>query len=83
MDIYFGASAVQKYGRRVLENLGGRTISTNIFDADAPGGLIYEARQLDIDIEEFVAVLEGLCYNGLAKELDDETFAICKLHLNV
>lgn len=73
---YFGKEAFEKFGDLVKDNLSGKTVSKRIDLADDPGGLIYEADKLGIDKFELLECLEGMCYNGLAREIDDSTYKV-------
>lgn len=68
-DDYFGAKEFKQYGKLVHDNLSGKTISKRSADAEEPGGLIYEADKLGIDMYDLLRTLEGMCFNGLAREL--------------
>lgn len=73
---YFGKEAFEKYGDLVKDNLSGKTVSKRIALANDPGGLIYEADMLGIDKFDLLECLEGMCYNGLAQEIDDSTYKV-------
>ena len=70
-DSYFGESAYNKYSQLIKKNLAGKTVSKRRDTAEEPGGLIYEANQLGIDMWDLLEALEGMCYNGDAFEIDD------------
>lgn len=75
-DSYFGESAYKKYSQLIKKNLAGKTISKRKDLGELPGGLVYEARQLNIDMWDLLEALEGMCYNGDAFEIDDSTYKI-------
>ncbi len=71
--IEFGKDKAEKYGKQITSVLSGKTISKRKDKAEEPGGLIYEAKQLNIDMWDFLEALEGMCYAGTAREIDDST----------
>lgn len=74
---YFGKEEYEKYHDLVRDRLSGTTVSKSVIPAKDPGGLIYEADRLGIeDFYELLGCLEGMCYNGEAKEIDDSTYFI-------
>ena len=73
---YFGQEMSKKYGDLIADNLAGKTISKRIVDADKPGGIKYEAENLGIDLYDLLEALEGMCYEGRAREIDDSTYRI-------
>lgn len=73
---YFGQEAAEKYGDLIVENLSGKKISKRRDLAEEPGGLIYEANQLGIDMWDLLEALEGLCHEGKAREIDDSTYFV-------
>ena len=75
-DDYFGQTAAARYGNMISDNLKGQTISKRKDLAEAPGGLIYEANVMGIDMWELLEALEGMCREGRARELDDSTYKI-------
>ena len=75
-DSYFGESAYKKYSQLIKKNLAGKTISKRKDLGELPGGLVYEAGQLNIDMWDLLEALEGMCYNGDAFEIDDSTYKI-------
>lgn len=76
-DDYFGETEARLYGDLIQEELGGRTVSKRKAKAEEPGGLIYEAKQLGIDdFWDLLEALEGMCYEGKAREIDDSTYEI-------
>lgn len=78
-DLYFGQVAFEKYGDLVLRELNGKTVSKSKALAKEPGGLIYEANKLGIDLYDLLEALEGMCYNGTAREIDDSTYRVGKI----
>lgn len=75
-DDYFGQTEAKKYGDMICEQLSGKTISKRRDTAEEPGGLIYEANALGIDMWDLLEALEGLCYEGRCREIDDSTYKI-------
>lgn len=75
-DTYFGEQAATVYGDLIVEKLSGKTISKRKDLADKPGGLVYEANLLGIDMWQLLEALEGLCYLGKATEIDDSTYKV-------
>lgn len=73
---YFGQEAAEKYGDLIVENLSGKKISKRRDLAEEPGGLIYEANQLGIDMWDLLEALEGLCHEGKVREIDDSTYRV-------
>ena len=73
---YFGKEEAEKFGTIIISNLSNKTISKSIDLAEKPGGLIYESAKLNIDMWDFLTALEGLCYQGKAREIDDSTYYI-------
>lgn len=75
-DDYFGQTAAAAYGDLISDNLKGKTVSKRKDTANEPGGLIYEANELDIDMWDLLEALEGMCRQGRAREIDDSTYEI-------
>ena len=76
-DRYFGEIASKKYGDMICEKLGeGFKISKRRDRGEQPGGLVYEAQQLGIDMWDLLEALEGMCADGRAREIDDSTYEI-------
>lgn len=75
-DWYFGKEQADQFGDLIQEKLSGRTVSKRRDLADAPGGLIYEANQLGIDMWDLLGALEGMCYQRRAREIDDSTYKV-------
>lgn len=78
-DFYFGKDEFEEFGNYVYRVLAGRTISKRIDLADYIGGLRYEAKMLNMDMFKLLRTIEGMCYNGWAREIDDSTYIVCKL----
>lgn len=78
-DEYFGQIAYDKYGDMILSKLNGKKISKRRDKAEEPGGLIYESKQLGIDLWDLLEALEGMCHNGTAREIDDSTYRVGKI----
>lgn len=73
---YFGREKAEQYGKKIVAALSEKTVSKRIATAEEPGGLIYEAKQLDIDMWDLLEALEGMCHDGRAREIDDSTYKI-------
>ena len=67
---YFGKEEYEQYGDMVYNKLNGKVITKNREKANQEGGLLYEAAQLNLDWTTLLSTLEGLCYNGKAREID-------------
>jgi len=78
MDWYFGKEEFEEFGEHVYRVLAGRAISKRVDLADEIGGLRYEAKMLDLDMFVLLRVLEGMCRNDWAWEIDDSTYLVCK-----
>ena len=77
LDWYFGKDETAKYGDLICDKLAGQTVSKRKDLAEEPGGLIYEAEKLGIaDFFDLLKALEGLCYQGRAREIDDSTYLV-------
>lgn len=74
--IEFGREKAEKYGKQITSALSGKTISKRKDKAEEPGGLIYEAKQLSIDMWDLLEALEGMCYAGTAVEINDSTYLV-------
>lgn len=72
----FGAEAANQYGDLICEHLAGKTVSKRRDLAEQPGGLIYEANQLGIDMWDLLEALEGLCRQRRCREIDDSTYEV-------
>lgn len=75
-DDYFGQTAAATYGDLIADRLKGREVSKRRDTANEPGGLIYEANKLGIDMWDLLEALEGMCREGRAREIDDSTYKI-------
>lgn len=75
-DDYFGQTAAATYGDLISDNLKGKTVSKRKDTANEPGGLIYEANELGIEMWDLLEALEGMCNEGRAREIDDSTYKI-------
>lgn len=75
-DRYFGETAAKKYGDLIVQKLISKTVSKRKDRAEQPGGLIYEANKLGIDMWDLLEALEGLCHQGRAIEIDDSTYEV-------
>lgn len=73
---YFGKEEADQFGDLISTNLSGKTVSKRRDLAEEPGGLIYEANQLGIDMWDLLRALEGMCYQQRAQEIDDSTYKI-------
>lgn len=74
--MHFGLKKAKKFGDRICEKLSGKTVSKNKMLAKQPGGLIYEANKLGMDMWDLLEALEGMCYQGRAREIDDSTYKV-------
>lgn len=75
-DEYFGKTAAATYGDLIADRLRGKSVSKRRDTANEPGGLIYEANKLGIDMWDLLEALEGMCNEGRAREIDDSTYEI-------
>ena len=75
-DEYFGKTAAATYGDLIADRLKGKAVSKRRDTANEPGGLIYEANKLGIDMWDLLEALEGMCNEGRAREIDDSTYKI-------
>ena len=75
-DEYFGKTAAATYGDLIADRLRGKSVSKRRDTANEPGGLIYEANKLGIDMWDLLEALEGMCNEGRAREIDDSTYKI-------
>lgn len=73
---YFGKEQADYFGDLIEEKLAGQTVSKRRDLANEPGGLIYEADRLEMDMWELLEALEGMCMQGRARELDDSTYKV-------
>lgn len=73
---FLGSAEVEKYGDAVVRALGGKEVSKSASQLNAPGGLVYEAKELKMDWRDLLVTLEGLCYLGRAGETDDSTYIV-------
>lgn len=69
-DNYFGETAAFNHGDAIAKAYLGKTISKRKSKAEQPGGLVYEADQLGIDMWDLLEALEGMCADGRAVEHD-------------
>lgn len=74
--MHFGLKKAKKFGDMICKKLSGKTVSKNKMLAKQPGGLIYEANKLGIDMWDLLEALEGMCYQGRAREIDDSTYKV-------
>ena len=75
-DEYYGQTAAATYGDLIADRLKGKSVSKRRDTANEPGGLIYEADKLGIDMWDLLEALEGMCSEGRAREIDDSTYKI-------
>jgi len=75
-DWYFGKEEADQYGDLIVKKLAGKTVSKRRDTAEEPGGLIFEADRIGIDMWDLLRALEGLCYQGRAREIDDSTYKV-------
>ena len=76
MSLIFGLEKAEKYSSLITKHLSGKTVSKRKDKAEEPGGLIYEANKIGIDMWDLLEALEGMCYLGKAEEIDDSTYLI-------
>lgn len=72
----FGAEEAAQYGDLIVEQLSGQTVSKRVDLGEQPGGLVYEANRLGIDMWDLLKALEGMCRDGRAQEIDDSTYKV-------
>lgn len=72
----FGKEEADKFGDLISDSLSGKTISKRRDLGNSPGGLVYEADKLGIDMFNLLRALEGMCADGRAIEIDDSTYKI-------
>ena len=75
-DEYYGQTAAATYGDLIADRLKGKSVSKRRDTANEPGGLIYEANKLGIDMWDLLEALEGMCNEGRAREINDSTYKI-------
>ena len=75
-DDYFGQQKADEFGDLIAERLSRKKISKRVDLANDRGGLIYEAKKLGIDMWDLLEALEGMCYQGRAREIDDSTYLV-------
>ena len=73
---HFGKDKADQYGQMITERLSGRKISKRKSTAENPGGLIYEANMLQMNMWDLLEALEGMCATGAAEEIDDSTYLV-------
>ena len=76
MSLIFGLEKAEKYSSLITKNLSGKTVSKRKDKAEEPGGLVYEANKIGIDMWDLLEALEGMCYLGKAEEIDDSTYLV-------
>lgn len=75
-DWYFGKEEADQFGDLIVKKLAGKTVSKRRDTAEEPGGLIFEADRLGIDMWDLLRALEGMCNDGRAREIDDSTYKV-------
>lgn len=75
-SFYFGMEQSAEFGDLIQEKLAGKTVSKRKDLGDLPGGLVYEAKKLGIDMWDLLEALEGMCHEGRAQEIDDSTYKV-------
>lgn len=73
---YFGKDKALEFGDRIQKALKGKRVSKRKATAKLPGGLIYEAEKLNMDMWNLLEALEGMCCDGRAREIDDSTYLV-------
>ncbi len=76
MIFNFGKEKADKYGDLISKRLAGKKISKRKDAAENPGGIIYEANMLQLNMWDFLEALEGMCADGRAREIDDSTYLV-------
>ena len=76
MSLIFGLEKAKEFGNLISTQLSGKTVSKRKDKAEEPGGLIYEANKIGINMWELLEALEGMCYLGKAEEIDDSTYLV-------
>ena len=72
----FGEEKAREYGDKIVNALAGQTVSKRKDKAENVGGLIYEAKRIGMDMWDLLEALEGMCYDGRAREIDDSTYLV-------
>ena len=72
----FGAEKANRYGELISSRLSGKTVSKRKDTAEEPGGLIFVANDLGMDMWDLLESLEGMCHDGRAREIDDSTYLV-------
>ncbi len=65
-----------KYSSKIASVLSKKTVSKQRDVAFSPGGLVYEAKELEIDPWDLLEALEGMCLIGKAVVIDKFTYLI-------
>lgn len=73
---HFGEEKAREYGEKIVAELSGKTVSKRKDTAEQPGGLMYEAEKLNMDMWDLLEALEGMCSDGRAREIDDSTYLV-------
>lgn len=73
---FFGQAAAEQFGDLIEEELKGKVISKRRDISEEPGGLIYEAQQLGIDMWDLLEALEGMCHDGRVREISDSEYLV-------
>ncbi len=76
MSLEFGKDKAKQFGGLICDTLSGKTISKRKDLAEMPGGLIYEANRIGIDMWDLLEALEGMCADGRVSEIDDSTYLV-------
>ncbi len=72
----FGEEKAREFGCAIVASLAGKTVSKLKAKTEDPGGLIYEAQQLDMNMWDLLEALEGMCGDGRVEEIDDSTYYV-------
>lgn len=80
-NFYFGKEEYEKYGKMIQQKLSGKTVSKRAINDDGTpyeeeNSLPNRAEEIGIDMWDLLEALEGMCYNGIAREIDDSTYKI-------
>lgn len=79
----YGVEKAREYGEKIRLLLGGKVITKSREQAYEDGGLIKEAKRLDMDMWDLLEAIEGLCSMGKAMEMDDTRYYIVPIRYSV
>lgn len=75
---YYGKEEFEKWGEQVFDTLEGEKISKRIDHLDKEDGLDAMSARVGLSRMDLLRTLEGMCYNGMAREIDDSTYLVKK-----